>query len=198
MKVVIATRNQDKLKEIKTLLKDLPLEAVSLNGFKGVSEVKENGKTLEANAKKKAIQTSRYLKELVVADDSGLEVRFLGNKPGVYSARFSGKDATYKSNNKKLLRLLKDAPNSKRSACFRCVIAISDKGRLVDLAEGRCNGKIALRSKGKTGFGYDPVFIPNGYKETFAQMGLRKKNKISHRSKALIKAKQIIKKWLKT
>jgi len=198
VKVVIATRNQDKLKEIKTLLKGLPVEVVSLSGFKNVPEVKEDGKTLEANAKKKANQTSRYLKEFVVADDSGLEVGFLGNRPGVYSARFSGKNATYKSNNEKLLKLLKDVSGSKRSACFRCVIAISDKGKLVNLAEGRCNGKIALRAKGSSGFGYDPIFIPNGYKKTFAQLGLKKKNKISHRSKALIKAKQIIRKWLKT
>jgi len=198
VKVVIATRNKDKLKEIKSLLRDLPLGVVSLNSFKGVPEVKEDGYTLEANAKKKALQTSRFLKRLVVADDSGLEVGFLGNRPGVYSARFAGKGATYKSNNKKLLRLLRGVPSTKRSARFRCVIAISDKGRLIDLAEGRCQGKIALRPKGTSGFGYDPLFIPNGYKKTFAQMGLEKKNKISHRSRAFVKAKHIIKKWLKT
>jgi len=198
VELIVATRNQHKLKEIKTLLKDLPLEVVSLDGFKNVPEVKEDGKTLEANAKKKAIQTSRFLKKLVVADDSGLEVKYLGNRPGVYSARFSGKGATYKSNNKKLLDLLKDVPISKRSARFRCVIAISDKGKLVSLAEGRCQGKITLGPKGRAGFGYDPVFIPNGYKKTFAQMGIRKKNEISHRSRALTKAKHIIEKWLKT
>ncbi len=198
MELIVATRNQHKLKEIKTLLKGLPLKVLSLDSFKNVPEVKEDGHTLEANAKKKAVQTSRYLKKFVVADDSGLEVIYLGNKPGVYSARFSGKGATYKSNNKKLLDLLKDIPISKRSATFRCVIAISNKGRLIDLAEGRCQGKITLSPKGRAGFGYDPVFIPNGYKKTFAQMGIKRKNKISHRSMALTNAKHIIEKWLKT
>ena len=196
MELIVATRNQDKLKEIKTLLEDLPLEVISLNSFKGVPEVKEDGKTLEANAKKKALQTSRYLKRLVVADDSGLEVAFLGNKPGVYSARFAGKGATYSSNNKKLLKLLKNAPLNKRNARFRCVITIADRGKIVGLAEGKCKGRIGLESRGIAGFGYDPLFIPDGYKKTFAQLGLRKKNKISHRSKALIQAKHIIKKYL--
>ena len=196
IELVIATRNKDKLKEIKTLLKDLPIKILSLDGFKCVPEVKEDRKTLEGNANKKALQISRFLKKLVVADDSGLEVAAIGNKPGVYSARFSGKSATYKSNNSKLLKLLSGVPFSKRKAMFRCVIAVADRGEMVGLAEGRCNGRIGFKPAGKTGFGYDPVFIPNGHKKTFAQMGLKKKNKISHRSKALIKTKDIIRNYL--
>lgn len=195
MEVVIATRNHDKFDEIKALFKGLSLKVVSLNNFKGLPEVKENGLTFESNAKKKAIQVSRSLKRLVVADDSGLEVKALGNKPGVYSARFAGKAATYASNNKKLLGLLRGVPAGKRRALFRCVIAIADKGRIVGVAEGRSKGRIGFKACGKAGFGYDPVFIPRGYKKTFAQLGAKKKNKISHRSRALIQARKIIKNY---
>jgi XTP/dITP diphosphohydrolase len=198
MEVVIATRNQDKLKEIKTLLKDIPVRAISLRNFKDVPEVKEDGRTLEENARKKAVQVSRFLKRLVVADDSGLEIPLLGGGPGVRSARFSGKGATYASNNRKVLRLLKDVPASKRRARFRCIIAVADKGKMVGLAEGRCNGRITLRILGKSGFGYDPIFVPHGYKKTFSQLGIRKKNRISHRSRALIQAKNIIKRYALT
>ena len=196
MRLVVATRNQDKLREIKRLLKGLPLQVESLDKFKDAPETIENGRTLEANAKKKAVQVSRFLKTLAVADDSGLEIKALGGRPGVYSARFSGKGATYKSNNEKLLAFLKDVPFSKRKACFKCVIAVADKGKVVGIAEGRCRGKIGFESKGGRGFGYDPVFMPDGYKKTFAQMGAAQKNKISHRSKALSKAKNIISKYL--
>lgn len=196
MELIVATRNRHKLKEIKTLLKGLPIKVISLNNFKDVPEIKEDGKTLKANAKKKAAQVSRFLKRLVVADDSGLEIEALGNRPGVYSARFSGKAATYASNNEKVLRLLKNAPLAKRKAVFRCVIAIADRGKIVGVVEGICKGRIGFKSVGKTGFGYDPLFIPYGYKKTFAQMGPKKKNKISHRSKALIQARDIIKRYI--
>ncbi|MFC1509978.1 RdgB/HAM1 family non-canonical purine NTP pyrophosphatase [Candidatus Omnitrophota bacterium] len=192
MELVVATKNQDKLKEIKTLLKGLPVTVLSLNGFKGVPEVKEDKKTLEGNAKKKALQTSRFLKKLVVADDSGLEVEALKGAPGVYSARFSGKGATYNSNNKKLLRLLLGLPKSKRKARFRCAIALADRGKLVGVRDGICIGKIGFKLTGRSGFGYDPLFMPSGCKKTFAQLGLKKKNEISHRGKALIKAKKMI------
>jgi XTP/dITP diphosphohydrolase len=196
MELVVATRNKDKLREIKALLEELPVEVFSLNSFKGVPDVIENGSTLEENARKKATQTSRFLKKFVVADDSGLEVKFLNGDPGVYSARFSGKGATYKSNNEKLLRLLKRVPLAKRKACFKCVIVVADKGKIIGVAEGVCNGKICFESRGNNGFGYDPVFMPDGYKKTFAQMSAVQKNKISHRSKALSKAKNIISKYL--
>ena len=196
MKLVVATRNKDKLREIKTLLKDLPVDVFSLDSFKGAPDVVEDGKTLEDNAVKKAVQVSRFLKKFAVADDSGLEVEYLDGDPGVYSARFSGKGATYKSNNEKLLMLLKGIPFTKRKACFKCVIAVADKGKVVGAVEGICNGKICLEPKGDNGFGYDPVFMPDGCKKTFAEMGPARKNKISHRSRALAKAKKIIAKYL--
>ena len=196
MELVVATRNKDKLREIKAILKGLPVDVFSLDSFKGVPDVIEDGKTLEDNAVKKAVQISRFLKKLAVADDSGLEVEYLNGDPGVYSARFSGKGATYKSNNEKLLRLLKGVPFAKRKACFKCVIAVADKGKVVGTAEGICNGKICFEPKGGNGFGYDPVFISDGCKKTFAEMRPAWKNKISHRSKALAKAKKIIAKYL--
>lgn len=196
MEIIVATRNKHKLREIKELLKGLGVEVFSLGSFKGVPEVIEDKKTLEENARKKAIQASRFLKKLAIADDSGLEVEYLNGAPGVYSARFSGKGATYKSNNEKLLRLLKGVPLSRRKACFRCVIAIADKGKVIGTAEGICRGKIGFESKGDNGFGYDPLFIPEGFKNTFAQMRASRKNNISHRSIALTGAKKIIAKYL--
>ena len=196
MELVVATRNKDKLREIRALLKGLAVKVFSLDSFKGVPEVIEDGKTFEENAVKKAVHVSKFLKKFAVADDSGLEVDFLNGDPGVYSARFSGKGATYKSNNRKLLRLLKDLPPAKRKACFKCVIAIADKDRIVGVAEGKCRGRIGFESKGNDGFGYDPLFIPDGFRKTFAQMSSIQKNKISHRSKALAKAKNIISKYL--
>lgn len=196
--IVVATRNQHKLREIKTLLSGIPIKVVSLNNFRHVPAVKENARTLEANAKKKAVEVSRFLGGLALADDSGLEVKALGNKPGVRSARFSGKGATYASNNAKLLNLLKNVPDNRRNAMFRCVIAVADRGRIVGIAEGRCKGRIGHSPLGRAGFGYDPVFIPYGYKKTFAQMGIKKKNRISHRSKALVQAKNIIKRYALT
>jgi len=198
MELIVATRNQHKLKEIKTLLRGISIKVVSLNNFKGVPEVKEDGKTMEANAKKKAIQISRFLKKLVVADDSGLEIEALGNRPGVYSARFSGRGATYASNNEKVLKLLKGAPPAKRKARFRCVIAVADRGKLVGRGEGRSSGRIGFEPAGRAGFGYDPIFIPDGYKKTFAQLGIKKKNRISHRSRALVQAKKIVKRYILT
>lgn len=196
MDLVVATRNRDKLKEIRTLLKDLPVNVISLDSFNHVPVVRENGRTLEANAKKKAVQVSRFLKRLVIADDSGLEISTLGNKPGVYSARFSGKNATYASNNDKVLNLLKGLPSSKRNARFRCVIAVADNGKIIGVREGECRGRIGFKPQGKSGFGYDPIFIPHGYKKTFAELGMKQKNRISHRHKALVKAKKVISEYV--
>ncbi len=195
-KLVVATRNKDKLREIKSLLKNLPVKVYSVADFENVPEVIESGKTLESNAKKKAQEVSRFLNMLAIADDSGLEVPALGNKPGVYSARFSGPGATYKSNNEKLLKILESKKPSDRKARFRCVMAVADKGRLIDTAEGICRGKITYKAAGNAGFGYDPVFKPHKHKKTFAQMSLKQKNKISHRSKALIKAKELVKRYM--
>jgi len=196
MELVVATRNKDKLREIKALLKELPVEIFSLDSFKDVPDVVEDGRTLEDNAIKKAVQVSKFLKKFTVADDSGLVLEYLNGDPGVCSARYSGEGATYKSNNEKLLRFLKGVPLAKRKACFKCVIAVADKGRVIGTAEGVCSGKICFTLKGDNGFGYDPIFIPDGCKKTFAEMDPARKNEISHRNKALAKTKKIISKYL--
>lgn len=158
MELVVATRNRHKLREIKALLKGFPIKVFSLDYFRGVPDVIEDAETLEGNAGKKALQISHFLKRFVIADDSGLEVDSLAGQPGVLSARFSGKGATYESNNKKLLCLLKAIPLSRRKACFRCVIAVADKGKIVGIAEGKCRGRITFEPAGKKRLRIRPDF----------------------------------------
>jgi XTP/dITP diphosphohydrolase len=194
--VVVATRNKDKAREIKRILKGLGVKVLALDAFRNIPKVIEDKKTFRGNASKKARIVSRYTKRLTIADDSGLEVDALGGRPGVKSARFAGKEQDYGKNNAKLLRLLERIPSSKRKARFVCVISIAKGGRVLDVVEGTCSGRIAFKSKGKTGFGYDPVFISPKYGRTFAELGPRLKNKISHRYRALKKAKRAIKRLL--
>lgn len=193
--LVIATRNLDKKKEIERLLKDFPLKILSLADFPALREVKESGSTFEENAIKKAVFCAKKTKHLSLADDSGLVVDYLDGRPGVYSARFAGNKATYKENNKKLLRLLEGVPSHKRKAKFICCIALADERGLIKLVKGTCSGRIAERERGDYGFGYDPLFIPSGYNKTFAELGEKIKNQISHRSRALRKIKRFMAKY---
>ncbi|MGH7197690.1 MAG: RdgB/HAM1 family non-canonical purine NTP pyrophosphatase [Candidatus Omnitrophota bacterium] len=183
--LVIGTKNRDKLRELQSLLKGPGIKILSLRDFPHCPDVHENGRTFEANARKKARFYSRHTQSLAIADDSGLMVSYLKGKPGVYSARFAGPGCTYADNNQKLLRLLKGIPASKRKAMFVCVIAIYDRGRFVKAVRGECRGVIAEAIRGKNGFGYDPVFIPKGFSKTYAELGPAVKNRISHRGKAL-------------
>ena len=194
--IVIATRNPKKLKEIKRLFKKTGIKTLSLINFPKTPEVIEDKKTFRGNAAKKAVLTSRYTKILPLADDSGLEVKALGNKPGVKSSRYAGPKKRDIDNNLKLLKALKGKPASKRKAQFQCVIAIAYRGKLIKIANGICKGKIAFRMEGRTGFGYDPVFIPTGCKKSFSQLGSKIKDRLSHRSKALRKAKTFIQGYL--
>ncbi len=186
--IILGTRNQDKLRELQKLLKGVSVRVGSLVNFPKHRDVVEDGKTFEANARKKARLYSRHTKSFVLADDSGLMVSSLKGKPGVYSARFAGPGCTYHDNNRKLLRLLTRVPRTKRRAKFVCVMALYDNGKFINTVRGECRGIIAFEEKGKNGFGYDPVFIPVGFSKTFAQLPARVKNKISHRAKALKKA----------
>lgn len=195
--IVIASRNKEKKKELKTLLNDLKIKVLDLNDFPAAPKVKEDGKTFDENAKKKALAIARFTKRLTLADDSGLEVKMLGGRPGVRSARFAGEGATYAEINRKLLRLLSGIPKSKRGAKFVCVIAIADKNGLVRVTRGECSGWISFTTRGKYGFGYDPVFVYPRYNKTFAELGPKIKNKVSHRAKALKKARAIIQKYLR-
>lgn len=197
MEVVVSTRNKNKFAEIKKILSDSKIKALSLDVFpKAPKKIKEDGATFADNACKKALKIAGNTKRLTVADDSGLEVSALDNAPGIYSARFSGPGATYESNNKKLLRLLKDIPGSKRKARFVCCVALADAKGIVGVVQGTCRGTIAPAEKGEKGFGYDPLFICDEYNKTFAQLNSAKKNKISHRAKAFAKAKKIILKYI--
>ena len=184
--LIIATRNKGKIREIKHFLKPLRLKITSLLDLPKLSDIRETGKTFEENAIRKARTIAKKTKELVLADDSGLEVKALKGKPGIRSARYAGPNPTTIRLCRKLLKEMKS--NKDRRARFVCVIAIADPKK-VRTVKGICKGKVIFGMKGKHGFGYDPVFVPDGYKKTFAQMSLKLKNSISHRGKALKKAK---------
>ena len=194
--LVVATRNKDKVKEIRKILKGLDVKISALNSFDNVPEVIEDGKTFEENASKKARIISRFTHSLTIADDSGLEVEALGGRPGVRSSRFAGEKANYAKNNAKLLKLLQGMPSSKRKARFVCVISIARDGKVLGVVRGTCSGRISFKLRGKTGFGYDPLFISPKHGKTFAELGLKTKNSISHRYGALKKAKNSIERLL--
>ena len=196
-RIIVTTKNKNKKKELKKLLKRHNIKVSDLSEVEiHLPRIVEDGKTFRQNAIKKALTFSRYIKELVLADDSGLMVDALDGKPGVRSSRFAHTKATDRENNVKLLKLMKNVPAKKRQATFVCVVAIAEDGNLLGTTEGRCNGTIGFKPKGKNGFGYDPLFTPKGYNRTFAQFKTSFKNRISHRGKALKKAKSIIQKYL--
>lgn len=168
------------------------LRLVTLAQFPDILLVVEDGATFLANAVKKAVETSRHTILPVVADDSGLEVRALGGKPGVYSARFAGPAQSDSANNAKLLRLMEKIPPSRRQASFVCWIALAAGGRLIRVFHGECAGEIAFSPLGKTGFGYDPLFIPRGMKKSFAQVGGGTKDRMSHRAKAVAQLRKFL------
>lgn len=209
-KILIATRNAHKVQEIRAILGG-QFQFLTLNDFPHAPKVIEDKDTFAGNAAKKSVELARWVAtketapDFVLADDSGLEVDALDGAPGVYSARFAAMDSTENApdadNNAKLLRLLKD--EKKRTARFRCVIALTPVASGIvenaspvcyveeprQLFDGTCEGKIISEPRGKNGFGYDPLFMPDGFDATFAELGDDVKNKISHRSKALEKLK---------
>ncbi|MBS4535349.1 XTP/dITP diphosphatase [Clostridium sp. D2Q-14] len=197
-RIIVASGNEHKIEEIKKILKGLPVEVVSKNevGLEDF-EVIEDGDTLEENAIKKAIEISQKIEGVVLADDTGLFVEKLGGEPGIYSARYAGENVTYLDNNKKLLKNLKGIKLEDRQAEFRTVIAIVLENKKIKTLTGICKGKIALEPKGDKGFGYDPLFIVDGYDRTFSQLGEEIKNEISHRVKALRKLRNSLEEILK-
>jgi len=194
--LLIATKNKKKLAEIRKILKDLNLKITSLADYTKTPRIIENGLTFRDNAIKKAVKIGRFSKRLTLGEDSGLCVDALNGRPGIYSSRFSGKDKSDLKNNLKLLKLLKGLALSKRKAYYSCAVALADKDGLLGVVEGRCSGFIGFKLKGNTGFGYDPLFVIPRYKKTFAQLGPRIKHKMSHRCRALKKAKKIIQKYI--
>jgi len=194
--LVIATKNQKKLYELKRYLKDVRAKILSLKDFKAVPKIIEDQHTFKKNAMKKALTISRFTKGLVLADDSGLVVKALNGRPGVRSSRFAGLRKRDKINNLKLLNLLRRIPLKRRQAKFVCAVAIADNGRIVKAIEEDCKGFVAFSTKGPYGFGYDPLFLIPKYKKTFGELGLKVKDKMSHRAKALKKAREFLKKYL--
>ena len=193
--LLVATRNKKKLAEIKELLKDLDIKITSLDDYDGLPKIEEDGKTFAQNAIIKAATIALFTKKLVMGEDSGLEVKALGNKPGVHSARFSDPNATDNKNNAKLLKLLKKVPSKKRQARYRCYVALADGKKLVDVVSGSCSGFISFKLKGKNGFGYDPLFLIKRYERTFGELDPAIKSRISHRSHALKKFRRVIAKY---
>lgn len=192
MKLVLATNNQGKVKELTEMLKPLGFHVISIGEYPGFIEVEEDGETFAANAIKKAKAASEFTGELALADDSGLEVDALDGAPGVHSARFAGEPKDDAANNAKLLRQLADIPPEKRTARFRCVIAIAEPNGKTQTTDGTCEGLILRELKGAGGFGYDPLFYVPEYKQTFAELNLENKNSISHRGKALKRVMELL------
>jgi len=188
LELLVATHNKGKIIELKTLLEGRDIIVRSLADFDDIGDVEETGSTFAENAALKASQYALRTGMWTLADDSGLEVTALDNEPGVYSARYAGKDAGDRENISKLLNALNAKKNANRSAQFVCAICVANsKGRIRFTEEGVCKGRIALTPTGSNGFGYDPIFIPLGYDESFGELSERTKKAISHRSAAIEK-----------
>jgi len=191
-KLLLATGNKAKVREYKDLLQGLPFELVSLAELGINTRVDEVGGSLEENARLKATTLSRESQLLTLADDSGLEVDVLGGEPGRLSARYAGEGASDRDRVNYLLSRLKDVPEGKRSACFRCVIALATPDGEVELCSGDCRGVITLEPRGEEGFGYDPIFYLPGLDKTMAELTLEEKNRVSHRGRAAREAIKLL------
>ncbi len=188
MKLLIATRNAHKLKEIRAILELPGIEIVGADEVAGLPDVVEDRDTFEGNATKKAVELAAASGLLTLADDSGLEVDVLGGDPGVYSARYAGEPSNDEANNNKLLAALDGV--SERTARFRCAIALATPDGGSETVDGRCEGRIELEPRGDAGFGYDPLFVPDGYEQSFGELDADIKHSISHRGAALAAAKE--------
>jgi len=185
LKIVVATKNKGKIKELEYILRDLNVQIVSQRDMNIDVEVEEDGTTFEENALKKATEIMKLSGEVTLADDSGLEVDYLNGAPGIFSARYAGEGASDADRNNKLLAELKDVPFEKRTARFVCVIAaVWPDGRKI-VTRGECHGIIHFKPVGNNGFGYDPIFFIPEYNRTMAELNSELKNKISHRAKAM-------------
>ncbi len=185
--IVVATANQHKVDEYRQLLADQKVELRSLLDYPSFPEIVEDGDSFKANATLKALAACKYCDVPAFADDSGLEVEALNGAPGIYSSRYASNDA------ERIARLLKELDGqSNRRARFVCVIAIAINGEVIETFEGSVSGTILTEARGVDGFGYDPVFLPDGEELTFAEMSAEAKNKISHRARAFAKALEFV------
>ena len=193
MKLVLATRNIGKVRELSKMLSDqCNIKVLSMMDFPNAPEIVEDGETYQDNAKKKAIHIAEYSGFLALADDSGLEVDALDGAPGVHSARYAGSNASDADRIVKLLTAIMDTPDDERTARFKCAVAVAEPSGHAGVVIGVCNGSIIREPRGTLGFGYDPIFVPQGYDLTFAELGDQVKNCISHRAKALKMALELI------
>lgn len=197
-KIIFATGNEGKMKEVRSILADLDFEILSLKEAEINIDIVEDGKTFEENTVIKAKAISSFQSEyglekcIVLADDSGLEIDYLGKAPGVYSARYMGEDTSYDIKNKKILELLEGVSEDKRTARFVCVIAAVFPSGEIKTAKGTIEGIIGYNISGENGFGYDPIFYLPEYNCTTSELSVEQKNKISHRGKALNEIKDIL------
>lgn len=195
-KMIFATGNEGKMKEIRLLLEDLGIEILSLKEAGIHLEIREDGETFEENAVIKARTVMEETGALVLADDSGLEIDYLNGEPGVYSARYLGEDTSYRIKNQNLIDRLKGVPEEKRTARFVCVIAAAFPDGRILTTRGTIEGMIGYEERGEGGFGYDPIFWLPEYGCSTAELSMEKKNELSHRGKALRAMKKELKRAL--
>lgn len=192
LELVIATRNKKKIEEIRRILEGITVGLYSLDDFPGCPEVEEDADTFEGNAVKKSVAVAKYSGKPAIADDSGLEVYALNGAPGVFSARYAGPDTDDRKNCEKVLLKMRKVEEGKRGARFVCVIALAFPDNRVETFVGFAEGKIGRVPKGSSGFGYDPVFYPEGHDRTFAEMSADEKDTLSHRGMALEKLRDYL------
>lgn len=197
MKIIFATNNQDKMKEIHAIMADFPMEIVSLKEAGIHADVEENGKTFEENAVIKAEAICKLTGHVTIADDSGLEIDALGGEPGIYSARYMGEDTSYRVKNKNLIDRLEGVPDEERTARFVCAVAAAFPDAPTQTVRGTIEGRIGYEEAGENGFGYDPIFYLPEYGCTTAQLDPDAKNAISHRGRALEKIKPVLAAYFK-
>jgi len=189
VEVVLATRNQGKVREFLELLRDLPLQVYSLDAFPQIRDLAEDGLTYTENAISKALTVARLTRRIALADDSGIEIDALQGAPGAQSRRFLGEGASDASRNARIMKLLQSVPPKARAARYRAVVAVATPGGTVRTFEGVCEGQVASTPRGSHGFGYDPIFLVPDHGKTMAQLPIAVKNRISHRARALTAAR---------
>ena len=193
--LLLATTNEHKIAEFRTIFQDLPFTLLSLRDVGIDMEVEETGTTFAENAILKAQAYAQAAQMLALADDSGIEIDALGGAPGVYSARFAGREASYEERFRIIFERLQDLPEAQRTARFRCAIALAEPSGYIRVVEGTIEGVVAERARGTHGFGYDPIFLVPEYGQTTAEMEPEEKNRISHRGRAAEAARRLLEDW---
>jgi XTP/dITP diphosphohydrolase len=195
MRLVLGTRNVKKRGELVEILSDLGVEIRDLTSYPDAPEVEEDGVKFEDNARKKAVVLAKALNEWVLGEDSGLCVPALGGRPGVYSARYAGKQGDDEANNEKLIAELRPLKEEQRDAYYVCTAALADpSGEVKAVVEGRCGGRMLLERRGTGGFGYDPLFLVREYHNTFGELSSRVKHALSHRGRAMAQLRPVLRK----